>query len=103
MASDTRDTRKHKEKKRKQRKKKEHHSALFIITEIVCTYVHMCVCACVRACVCVYMFVSLRHMVIGLPSTHGMKKKAASSSQCRSVNINLKSLSLSLFHQTTYL
>ena len=41
---------------------------------------------CVRACVRV--FVSLRHMVIGLPSTHGMTKKAASSSsaQCRSVN-----------------
>ena len=45
---------------------------------------HVCVCVCV--CVCV--FVSLRRMVIGLPSTHGMTKKAASSSsaQCRSVN-----------------
>ena len=41
---------------------------------------------CVHARVCV--FVSLRHMVFGLPSTHGMTKKAASSfsAQCRSVN-----------------
>ena len=50
MASDTRDTRKHKEKKRKQRKKEQHHSALFIITEKVCACVHVCVCVCV--CVC---------------------------------------------------
>ena len=44
--------------------------------------VHVCV------CVCVCVFVSLRHMVIGLPSTHAMTKKAASSSsaQCKSVN-----------------
>ena len=60
-----------------------------------CVCVRVCVCVCVCACVCVCcvcvracVFVSLRHMVIGLPSTHGMTKKAASSSsaQCRSVN-----------------
>ena len=77
-------------KKRKQRKKlKQQHSARFIITEKVC----VCVCACAHArarvcvCVCVHVCVTAP-MVIGLPSTHGMPKKVASSSpaQCSSVN-----------------
>ena len=78
MASDPRDTRKHKEKKRKQRKK----------NSIKRPFHHYGKSMCVRARVCVCVFVSLRHMVVGLPSTHGMTKKAASSSpaQCRSVN-----------------
>ena len=37
----------------------------------------VCVRACVCVCVCMCVFVSLRHMVIGLPSTHGKMNKAA--------------------------
>ena len=59
-------------KKRKQRKKKNNTTGSFH------HYGKRWVC----------MFVSLRHILIGLPFTHGMTKKAASSSpaQCRSVN-----------------
>ena len=86
MASDTRDTRKHKEKKKTKKEKTAPLGPFHHYIKSVCVRARVCVCVCV--CVCVFVFVSLRHMVIGLPSTHGMTKKAASSSsaQCRSVN-----------------
>ena len=34
------------------------------------------------------MFVSLRHMVVGLPSTHGATKKAVSSSSAQGRSVN---------------
>ena len=96
MASDTRDSPKHKEKKEnKERKNSTTRSFSSLQKKYVRACVHVCVCVCVcmcvraRACVChnerkcrmngkhdKRVFVSLRHMAIGLPSTHGRDEKS---------------------------
>ena len=68
-------------KKKKETKKETETAALSPFHHYQKVCVRVCVCVCVYVCVTV-------PMVIGLPSTHGMPKKVASSSpaQCSSVN-----------------